>query len=127
MKWILVTCAVRRLAEKAKRRKLALAIGKKLEIIKSIDAGSLYTVTAEKYDTCIAWSMIANTQKDVLKVKAFKKSMEMGFQKATSKTMKTGEHKKLDKALCMYICALWLFCVGIASETTSKLSADRVD
>ena len=72
-------------------------IDKKLEIIKSIDAGSSYTVIAEKYG--VAWSTVANIIKGASKVEAFKKSMEMCFQEAASKTMKTGEYQKLDEAL----------------------------
>ena len=45
---------VQRIVEQAKQRKVALTIGKKLEIIKSMDAGSSFTVVAEKYGTCIA-------------------------------------------------------------------------
>ena len=75
---------VRRMAEKAKRRKVVLTIDEKLEIIKSIDAGLSYTVIAEKYG--IARSTEANIKKDSSKVEAFKKtSMEMGFRSATSK------------------------------------------
>ena len=44
------------MVETAKRRKLVLTIDKKLEIIKSIDAESSYTVIAEKYGTCIVQS-----------------------------------------------------------------------
>ena len=83
---------MQRIAEKAKWRKVALTISEKLEIIKSINAGSSYIDIAEKYSTCIARSTVANIKKDVLKVEAFNKSVEMGFRKATSKTMKTGEY-----------------------------------
>ena len=72
-------------------KKVVLTINEKLEIISSIDAASSYTVIAEKYCTCIAWSMVANIKKNASKVEAFKKSMEMGFWKATSKMMKIGE------------------------------------
>ena len=70
---------MQRIVEKAKRRKVALPIGKKLEIIKSIDAGTSDTVIAKKYSTCIARLTVANIQKDASNVKAFRKSMEMGF------------------------------------------------
>ena len=49
-----------------------------MEIIESIDAESSTTVIAEKYGTCIAESTVANIKKE---------SMEMGFQKAASKTI----------------------------------------
>ena len=48
------------------------------------------------HGTCIA-------KKDASKVEAFKNLVEIGFRKATSKTMKTGQYKKLDKVLCMYV------------------------
>ena len=35
--------------------------------------------------------MVANIKKDVSEVEAFKKLMEIGFQKATSRMMKTGD------------------------------------
>ena len=85
------------------KKSIALTISEKLEIIKSIDAGSSYTAIAQKNDTCIAQSTVANIKKDASKVQAFKKSMEMGFRKATSKMMKTGEYKNLNEALCMYV------------------------
>ena len=90
------------MAEKVnKRRKGVLTIDKKLETIKSIDAGASYTLIVEKYG--IARSTIANIKKDALKVEAFKKkSMEMGFWKATPKTINNGEYEKLDKALYIW-------------------------
>ena len=66
-------------------------------------AGPSNTVIAGKYSTCIARSTLANIKKDASKVEAYMKSMEKGFRKATPKTMKTGEYKKLDEALCMYV------------------------
>ena len=50
------------MAKKAKWTKVVLTIDEKLEIIKSIDAGSSYTVAAEK--DVIAWSMVADIKKD---------------------------------------------------------------
>ena len=94
---------MQRITKKAKWVKVALTIGEKSEIIKSIDAGLSYTDIAEKYGTCIAQSMVANIRKDVSKVESFNKSMEMGFRKASSKTMKTGKYIKLDKALRIYV------------------------
>ena len=52
-----------------KRRKVVLTIDEKLEIIKSIDAGTSYTLIAEKYG--IARSTVANIKKDASKVEAF--------------------------------------------------------
>ena len=97
---------MQRIAEKAKRRKVALTIDKKLEIIKSIDARSAYTVIVGKYRRYmyIAQWTVANIKKDASKFKTFKKSMEISFRKATSKMMKTGKYKKIDETLCMYVC-----------------------
>ena len=80
--------------EKAKRNRVVLTFNKKLEIIKSIDAGSLYTVIAEKYSTCNAQLTVANIEKDASKVGEMKKSIEIGFRKATSKTMKISKYQK---------------------------------
>ena len=55
-----------------------LTFDKKLESIKSNDAGSSYTVIVEKYSACTARLMVANIKKDVSNVKTIKKSMEMG-------------------------------------------------
>ena len=55
--------------------------------------------------------MVANIEKDVSKVEAFEKLMEMGFQKAASKMMKTGKSKKLDEALCMYMYYMYCDCL----------------
>ena len=110
-------------AEKAKQRKVALTIDEKLEII---DAGSSYTVIAGKYGTCIAQSTVANIKKDASKFKAFKKSMEISFQKATSKMIKTVKYKKIDKVLCLYVC-MYVYCECFVLDcewTTLKLSTE---
>ena len=64
-----------------------MTIEEKLEIIKSIDAGSSYTVIVGKHGTYIAQSTVANIKKDESKFEAFKKSTEISFRKATSKMM----------------------------------------
>ena len=51
------------MAKEAKWRKVVLTIDEKLEIIKSISAGSSYTVVAEKDG--IAWLTVADIKKDV--------------------------------------------------------------
>ena len=57
-------CRNELIAEKAKRTRVALTIGEKLEIIKSISAGSSYTAIAEKYGTCNTQSTVASIKKD---------------------------------------------------------------
>ena len=64
--------------EEAKQRKVVLMIGEKLEIIKSINAGSSYIVIAEKHGTCIAQLTVANIKKDASK---HLKVNENGFPK----------------------------------------------
>ena len=60
-----------------------LTIDEKQEINKSIDTRTSYTIIAENFG--IARSMVANIRKDASKVEAFKKrSIEMGYKKATS-------------------------------------------
>ena len=56
------------MAEKIKRKKVMLTIDEKLEIIKSIDAGTSYTLIAEKYG--IVRSTVAKIKKDASKVQA---------------------------------------------------------
>ena len=101
---------MRRIAEMAKQRKVALMINKKLEIIESIDAVSLYTIRAEKYGTYIAQLTVANIKKDALRFEVYKKSMEISFRKAASKMTKTGKYKRLMKrCVCMYV-SIYVHC-----------------
>ena len=76
-------------------------IGEKLEIIKSIDAGSSYTFKAEKWGTCIAQLTVANIEKDASKVKVFNKSTELGLRKAKSLA-------KCCVCMCIVIVLCWI-------------------
>ena len=57
---------VQKMAEKAERRKVVLTTNEKLEIVKSIDTGTSYTIVAEKFG--IARSTITDMKKDASKV-----------------------------------------------------------
>ena len=84
------------MVQEVKRRKVVLTVNEKLDILQFIGAGTSYAVIAEKFG--IAKSTVANIKKDASKLEAFKKrTIEMGFKKATAKRMRVGEYEKIDE------------------------------
>ena len=73
----------------------------KLDILQLIKSGTLYTSISEKFG--IGISTVVDIKKNASKLEAFKKkTVDMGFKKATAKTMKIGDYEKLDEALYMW-------------------------
>ena len=86
---------------KPKRKKVVLTIDDKIDILQLLNSGTSYTIISDKYG--IGRSTVADIKKSASKLEAFKKKMvDMGFKKASAKTMKIGDYEKLDEAVYIW-------------------------
>ena len=87
----------------AKRKKVALTIEEKFEILDSIKTGTSYTVISERYG--VGRSTVADIKRNASKLEKIKqKTVEMGFKKATFKVKILFERPYPDSTQTFTVC-----------------------